>query len=120
VTGSTVLFAGVTLILAWVPYFGVWCIAFLAGGAAWLWCLTTLNAIAQTAVPRWVQARAVAVYLLVFFGGMAMGGVLWGIVADHVGTSWALTASAAWALTRSEERRVGKECRSRGWAWSGS
>src|SRR4051812_30121739 len=45
------------------------------------------------------QARAVAVYLLVFFGGMAMGGVLWGIVADYVGTSWALTASAVWALT---------------------
>jgi MFS family permease len=86
VTGATVVFAGVTLILAWVPSFVAWCIAFLAGGAAWLWCLTTLNAIAQTAVPRWVQARAVAVYLLVFFGGMAMGGVLWGIVADHVGT----------------------------------
>src|SRR5436190_5035250 len=99
VTGSTVVFAGVTLILAWVPYFAVWCVAFLAGGAAWLWCLTTLNAIAQTAVPRWVEARAVAVYLLVFFGGMAMGGLLWGVVADYLGTSWALTAAAAWALT---------------------
>lgn len=99
VTGATVVFAAVTLILAWVPYFAVWCVVFLAGGAAWLWCLATLNAIAQTTVPRWVQARAVAVYLLVFFGGMAIGGVLWGIVADQLGTSWALTASAAWALT---------------------
>jgi MFS family permease/quinol monooxygenase YgiN len=98
VTGATVVFAAVTLILAWVPYFSVWCVVFFLGGAAWLCCLATLNAIAQTAVPRWVEARALAIYLLMFFGGMAAGGVLWGILADHLGTSWALTASAASAL----------------------
>jgi hypothetical protein len=98
VSGATAAFAGVTLVLAWVPYFGVWCVMLLAGRAAWLCCLSTLNAIAQTAVPRWVQARALAVYLLVFFGGMAAGGVVWGIIAGHLGTSWALTAAAGWAL----------------------
>jgi hypothetical protein len=32
---------------------------------------------------------------------MAAGGVLWGTLADHLGASWALSASAAWALTGS-------------------
>src|SRR5262249_28395036 len=98
VSGAALVFAAVTLVLAWVPSFGVWCVVFLPGGAAWLCCLSTLSAIVQTAVPRWVRARAVAVYLVVFFGGMAAGGLLWGLVADYVGTPWALTASAAWAV----------------------
>jgi MFS family permease len=94
--GATVIFAAVTLSLAWIPSFAVWCVVFLAGGAAWLCCAATLNAVVQTAVPRWVQARALAVYLLIVFGGFAVGGVLWGILADHLGVPWALTASAAW------------------------
>jgi hypothetical protein len=60
--------------------------------------LTQLNATAQAAVPRWVRARALAVYLLIFYGGMAAGSVLWGFVADHAGVALALTASAAWML----------------------
>jgi hypothetical protein len=60
--------------------------------------VATLSAVVQTAVPRWVQARALAVYLLIVFGGFAVGGVLWGIVADHLGLPWALTASAALVL----------------------
>jgi MFS family permease len=99
VSGGAVVFAAVTLVLAWVPSFVVWCVVFLPGGAAWLCCLTTLGAIAQTAVPRWVRARAVAVFIMVFFGGMAAGGLLWGLVTDYVGTPWALTASAGWAVT---------------------
>src|SRR5262249_3904887 len=42
VTGATVVFAAVTLVLAWVHSFGVWCAVFLPGGAAWLCCLATL------------------------------------------------------------------------------
>ena len=42
---------------------------------------------------------ALAVYLLAFFGGIASGSVLWGEVANHLGTSLALTISAAWVLT---------------------
>jgi hypothetical protein len=67
-------------------------------GAAWLAALTRLNAAAQASAPRWVRARALAVYLLVFFGGMAAGSLLWGVVADRAGASVTLTASAAWLL----------------------
>jgi MFS family permease len=40
---------------------------------------------AQTALPAWVRARALAVYLLVFQGGMALSSILWGVVAEKYG-----------------------------------
>ncbi len=56
-------------------------------GFAWLAVLSTLNSCAQSAVPNWVWARALAVYLIIFFGGMAIGAPLWGTVASFVGTA---------------------------------
>lgn len=44
-----------------------------------------LNTAAQTSVPSWVRARAMALYLLVFQGAMAVGSVVWGQVASSFG-----------------------------------
>jgi predicted MFS family arabinose efflux permease len=96
VTAAFLALTAMTLAVAWLPYFSLRCVLVLLAGAAWLAALTRLNAAAQAAVPRWVRARALAVYLLVFYGGMAAGSVLWGFVADHAGAALALTASAAW------------------------
>jgi quinol monooxygenase YgiN len=64
-------------------------------GVAWLAILTSLNVAVQTAVPRWVRARALAVYLLVFQGGLAAGSALWGVVAARLGERTALLVAAA-------------------------
>jgi MFS family permease len=96
ITVSFLAFAAMTLAVAWLPYYALRCVLVLLAGAAWLAALTRLNATAQAAVPRWVRARALAVYLLVFYGGMAAGSALWGFVADQAGVALALTASAAW------------------------
>lgn len=56
--------------------------AMLVAGAAWMIVLSSLNVTAQLAVPSWVRARAMSVYLLVFFGSMAGGASLWGQVAS--------------------------------------
>jgi MFS family permease len=98
VTVALLVLAGMTLTVAWLPYYLLWCVLVLLAGAAWLAALTQLNATAQAAVPRWVRARALAVFLLGFYGGMAAGSVLWGLVADHAGAALALTASAAGML----------------------
>jgi hypothetical protein len=90
--------AAMALAVAWSPYYLLWCVLVLFAGAAWLAALTQLNATAQAAIPRWVRARGLAVYLLVYYGGMAAGSILWGFVADHAGVVPALTASAAWML----------------------
>jgi hypothetical protein len=55
-------------------------------GAAWLLCLSTLNVASQQAVPGWVRARGLALYLSVFMGGIALGSAGWGVVGDSIGS----------------------------------
>jgi MFS family permease len=64
-------------------------------GAGWTAVLATLNATAQLLLPAWVRARALAVYLLVFQGGQALGSLVWGAVAGLASTEVSLLAAAA-------------------------
>lgn len=98
VTGGTIGLAASTLAIAWVSYYPARCVLLVLAGAAWLAPLTRLNAAAQAEVPRWVRARALALYLVIFYGGMAAGSILWGFAADRAGPSLALTAATAWML----------------------
>jgi MFS family permease len=54
-------------------------------GAAWLGVLSTLNATAQQVLPAWVRARALSYYLVVFMAGQALGGIVWGAIAERTG-----------------------------------
>ena len=81
------LFAGVLGALAVTRNVIVIGAAVLVGGFAWIAVLATLNVAAQTAAPAWVRARALAVYLLVFFGGYALGAFAWGALASRIGLS---------------------------------
>lgn len=65
-----------------------------AAGLAWISILATLNLVAQTSCPPWVRARVLSMYVLVLQGGLALGSVLWGAVASHVGVKSSLTAAA--------------------------
>lgn len=72
----------------------------IVAGGAWLLCLSTLNVAAQLAVPGWVRARGLALYLSVFSGGIALGSAGWGVVANSLGSQGALAWGAlAVALT---------------------
>jgi hypothetical protein len=51
---------------------GVW-IGLALAGVAWIAMMAGLNGSAQTAVPAWVRARALGIYLLVFQGGLGIG-----------------------------------------------
>jgi len=76
-------------------------VALAIAGGAWLSALTTLNAAAQLVIPPWVRARALATYLIVMFGGLALGSVLWGALAQAIGVAQALVgAGIAVALGR--------------------
>ncbi len=91
---GTLLFAGVTAVLAFVRQYEVLCAALALGGVAWIALMSSLNVAAQTVLPGWVRARGLAVYLLVFQGGMALGSLLWGTVAQHFDIPTALSAAA--------------------------
>jgi len=73
-------------------------VAMVLGGVAWIAMMGSLNGAAQTAVPAWVRARALGIYLLVFQGGLGLGSALWGLAAQHVGASIALVSSAVGAI----------------------
>jgi predicted MFS family arabinose efflux permease/quinol monooxygenase YgiN len=64
-------------------------------GMAWIMVLSTLNVAAQKAAPSWVRARVLSVYLLVFFGSMAFGSIVWGQLAKRLSIPDALFISAA-------------------------
>ncbi|MEM1268127.1 MAG: MFS transporter [Pseudomonadota bacterium] len=68
--------------------------AALLGGLSWIAVLTAFNVSAQTALPDWVRARGLAVFLMVFFGSMALGSIVWGQVATFLSTSAALLIAA--------------------------
>ncbi|HZF75770.1 MAG TPA: MFS transporter, partial [Acetobacteraceae bacterium] len=67
-------------------------------GLAWIGVLTSLNVAAQSALPDWVRARGLALYLSVFSGSMMTGGLAWGIAAEFAGVPAALAAAAGLGL----------------------
>jgi hypothetical protein len=72
--------------------------ALLVGGFAWTSTTSTFNIAVQLSAPAWVQARLLGSYQMVFQAGMAIGSAVWGLVAEHLGTSVALYAAAAGLL----------------------
>ncbi|WP_434034642.1 MFS transporter [Cupriavidus sp. a3] len=67
-------------------------------GAAWIIALTTLGGVAQAILPNWVRGRALAVYQMVFNGAMAAGSLVWGFVAQALGTPGGLLVAAVGML----------------------
>jgi len=72
--------------------------AMLLTGVAWISVVSSLMTAAQTALPSWVRARGLALFWVVFMGGMAAGSALWGQIASWVGIPYALTVAAVGAL----------------------
>jgi MFS family permease len=91
---GSLIFAICTLVLAEVHLFIPLCIVMVVAGVAWMSVMSSFNICVQTIVPEWVRARALAIYLLTFFGSTAAGSLVWGTVATHVGISTALLIAA--------------------------
>jgi MFS family permease len=92
---GTLLFAAATVAVAYLQAFALLCAAMVFGGVAWMTTMSSFNIGVQTVVPEWVRARALAVYLLSFFGTMAAGSAVWGLVAERAGIPLALLCAAA-------------------------
>jgi hypothetical protein len=66
----------------------------LLAGAGWVLSLSTFNVAVQLSAPRWVVARALALYQMAAFGGLAAGSWIWGEAAADIGISTALLIAA--------------------------
>jgi MFS family permease len=72
--------------------------ASLIAGVSWIAVLSTLNISAQVALPEWVRARGLSVFVTVMFGATTLGSAFWGHVADLAGLPAALLAAAVGAV----------------------
>lgn len=87
------LFAAATL-----GGFAVSALALLVAGAGWVLALSTFNVAVQLSAPRWVVARALALYQMAAFSGLALGSWSWGAMATGHGLELALQAAAVTLL----------------------
>ena len=82
------------VLLALVHTPGLVILTLLGAGFCWTASMSTLNVSVQLAAPSWVSARALGLYLMTFQGGMALGSVTWGAVAERTSVSTALLSAA--------------------------
>ncbi|MFT6103416.1 MAG: putative MFS family arabinose efflux permease [Granulosicoccus sp.] len=85
------------------------CIMF---GISWIWTLSTFSVSVQSALPDWVRARGLAIYLMVFFGSMSVGSIIWGAIASQMGIKTALiiasiTLTSGMILSRKQKLNQG-------------
>ncbi|MGI4852513.1 MAG: MFS transporter [Janthinobacterium lividum] len=92
---ASVQYIATLLVLAFVHNVWLDVLFLIAGGFAWTSTMSTLNVNVQLSSPGWVQARALGMYQMVFQGGLALGSVVWGYVAEHTSVTVAMTSSAA-------------------------
>jgi Transmembrane secretion effector len=85
ITGSIALLAIVTFTMGYVRDFNILCIVMGLGGAAYITILSKFYTIGMKSAPKWIGARVLAIYLLVPNGGLVVGSVICGIVANTFG-----------------------------------
>ncbi|MDA0160316.1 MFS transporter [Solirubrobacter ginsenosidimutans] len=54
----------------------------LLAGAAWIAVVPALNTLVALLAPPWVRGRALSVWFLGYNGGLAIGSLLWGLLAE--------------------------------------
>jgi predicted MFS family arabinose efflux permease/quinol monooxygenase YgiN len=67
-------------------------------GVSWIAVLSALNVSAQVALPDWVRARGLAVFVTIMFGATTLGSAVWGQLADVLGLPASHFLAAAGAV----------------------
>ena len=93
-TSGTLVFAAVTLALAYVRVSALAGLALVIGGVAWILVLSTLTSQYQSTLPGWAKARGMSYFLVIFQGGGAVGSAAFGVIAQNAGLTEALLAAA--------------------------
>lgn len=95
VRGVTVAFALALALVGFSRWLPLTMAALMVAGAGWVMTLSTFNVAVQMSAPRWVLARAMSLYQMATFGGLAVGSWLWGAVAEARSVDTALFIAAA-------------------------
>jgi MFS family permease len=98
VAAATAVYAAAMVGLATLGSLPLLCIAMAFSGVAWIAVLSSLQVAAQMALPAWVRSRGLAVFMAVFSGSMALGGLVWGNAARLSDIRLSLTIAAGAAV----------------------
>jgi MFS family permease len=71
----------------------------LAAGASWIAVVPALNTVVALISPPWVRGRALSVWFLGYSGGLAVGSLAWGVLAEHSLTAAVLVPAAGLVLS---------------------
>ena len=93
-TLTTLYYVATLLVLGFLHSPWVVLPTLVGAGFCWTATMSTLNVSVQLSVPAWVYARALGAYLMTFQGGLALGSIAWGAVAQHFSTTAAMCCSA--------------------------
>jgi MFS family permease len=80
-------------------------VALAFGGGSWTTATIAANVAAQSALPSWVRARGMGLYMLVLAGGIAVGSAAWGLLANWELRTAHLIAAACLAASLLAGRR---------------
>jgi hypothetical protein len=94
IIGSIALLAIVTFTVGYERDFGILCIAMALGGAAYITTISKFYTIGMKSAPKWIGARVLAVYLLILNGGLVVGSLIWGTVANIFGIPFTLLVAS--------------------------
>jgi len=84
-SGAVVLLGVMIAAAATIRSIPLLALAMLVAGAGWLVFISLVSALVQTLAPDWARARVLAVFILIFQGGIAAGSAVWGAVATRMG-----------------------------------
>ena len=87
---ATIVYAVAMVVVAASGMIALSLISLSIAGAAWVLALSTFNVAVQMSAPRWVVARALSLYQMCAFAGIALGSWLWGLIAHIDGVRIAL------------------------------
>jgi MFS family permease len=85
ILGATIVAASMTRSLALLA------IVIVVAGGGWIVFISLVSALVQGIAPDWARARVLAIFILVFQGGLAAGSGVWGAVASKWGLPAALS-----------------------------
>jgi MFS family permease len=106
ITGSIGLLAIVIFAMGYLRDFAILCIIMGIGGVAYITIISKFYTIGIKSAPKWIGARVLAVYLLILNGGLAVGSVIWGSMANTLGIQITLSvASLALGVTILAKKR---------------
>ena len=91
---SRIIFAGIIISISITNQFKIVAGILFLAGFIWLILISTYNVSVQSVIPEWVRGRVVSVYMLSFFGFMALGSATWGFTATVIGIPMTLQIAA--------------------------